>query len=81
MSLWDEADATLKYALRWKRRLEARTFVAQTSAANGRYAPGTRQSRRAGKAYEHLKQAVATAEELGMEGVIREVKALKRTII
>ncbi|MEK6323100.1 MAG: protein kinase [Acidobacteriota bacterium] len=77
LSHWEEAVRHFEDALQMEARIGARPFVANTQQEYGsmllaRGAPGDRE-----KAYDILDQALATAEELGMKVVIKEVQALK----
>ena len=77
MSRWEEAVTHFEDALQMNTRIGARPFVALTQQEYGamllaRGYPGDRE-----KACDILDQALATAEELGMRGVIKDVQALK----
>jgi eukaryotic-like serine/threonine-protein kinase len=77
MSRWEEAATHFEDALQMNTRIGARPFVALTQQEYGamllaRGDAGDRQ-----KACDILDQALATAEELGMKGVIKDVQTLK----
>jgi predicted ATPase len=76
-SRWDEAITHFEDALQTDSSIGARPFVANTQQEYGamllsRGYPGDRE-----KAHDILDQALATAQELGMNGVIKEAQALK----
>jgi tetratricopeptide (TPR) repeat protein len=77
ISRWEDAVMHFEDALQMDERMKARPFAALTQQEYGamflaRGNPGDRE-----KAHEILDQALATAEELGMKGVINDVQALK----
>lgn len=77
MSRWEEAVTHFEEALKMNTIIGARPFVALTQQEYGamllaRGYPGDRE-----KACDILDQALATAAELGMKGVIKDVHALK----
>jgi tetratricopeptide (TPR) repeat protein len=76
-SRWDEAVAHFEDALQMDGRIGARPFVANTQQE---YAAMLLSRGNAGdreRANQILDQAIATAEELGMQGVIKEAQALR----
>jgi tetratricopeptide (TPR) repeat protein len=77
MSRWEDAVAHFEGALLMNTRIGAIPFVAFTQQEYGimfmkRGGPGDRQ-----KAHQMFDQALATANEIGMHGLIKEVNALK----
>ena len=77
MSRWEDAAAHFEGALLMNTRIGAKPFVALTQQEYGgmllkRGQPGDRD-----KAIEILDRALATANEIGMQGLIRDVTALK----
>jgi predicted ATPase len=77
MSRWEDAIAHFEGALRMNTRIGARPFGALTQQEYGallmkRGDPGDRE-----KARQIFDQALATANEIGMHGLIKEVNALK----
>lgn len=77
MSRWEEAAAHFEGALLMNTRIGATPFVALTQQEYGsmllkRGEPGDRE-----KAHQIFDQALATANEIGLHGLIREVTALK----
>ena len=77
LSRWDDAVAHFEGALRMNERIGARPFVALTQQEYGAMLLARGNSGDREKAYTLLDQAVTTAEELGMDGVIKNVQALK----
>jgi len=77
MSSWEEAVAHFEHALLIDEKNGVRTFVGHTQQEYGamllaRDFAGDRE-----RAYEMLDQAIATAEELGMKGVLEDAQALR----
>jgi predicted ATPase len=80
MSRWEEAAAHFEGALLMNTRIGATPFVALTQQEYGsmllkRGEPGDRE-----KAHQIFDQALATANEIGLHGLIREVTALKSQV-
>jgi len=74
---WEEAVGHFEHALLIDEKNGVRTFVGHTQQEYGamllaRDFAGDRE-----KAYEMLDQAIATAEELGMKGVLEDAQALR----
>jgi tetratricopeptide (TPR) repeat protein len=77
LSRWDDAVAHFEGALEMNRRINGRPFLAFTQQEYGamllkRGEPGDRE-----KALQIFDEALATANEIGLYGLIREVSALK----
>jgi eukaryotic-like serine/threonine-protein kinase len=80
MSHWEEAAGHFEDALATSARLGARPFTAFSQHEYAAMLLARRQPEDREKAFSFLQQALATANELGMKGLAKDVEALRKGI-